>query len=75
MHLVQGIYVPMNATAPLREGEIYRDLDGSTVQLVRIVGRICCWVPIDKDWGDCNQRQYTLVDHFLVRFRHLAAAA
>lgn len=65
----------MNATAPLSEGEIYRDRDGSSVRLVRIIGRICCWVPIDKDWGDCSERQYTVVNQFLARFRRLVAAA
>ncbi len=65
----------MKPIARLREGEIYRDLDGSPVQLVRIIGQICCWVPIEKEWGDCNERQYTLIEHFRVRFSHLAAAA
>ncbi len=62
----------MAVPSTLREGATYLDLDGEPVTLVRIVGQICCWIPIDKDW---NERQYTLVDHFLKRFRLFAEAA
>ena len=59
----------------VREGDIYIDLDGEPVQVVRIVGKICCWIPLDKNWNDPNEREYTLVDHFLVRFRPVPHAA
>lgn len=50
----------------LHEGEVYIDLDGTAVRLVRIIGDICCWVPVDKDWND---RQHTLAAYFRKRFR------
>ncbi len=56
----------------LRVGEIYRDLDGTPVRLVRVVGEICCWIPVGKGAAD---RQCTLIDHFIARFHRLANAA
>ena len=55
-----------------RPGEIYRDLDGSLVQLLRIVDDVCCWIPIGTT---ANERQYTHVSHFVRRFRMIAKAA
>ena len=49
----------------LRVGDLYRDVDGTPVRIVRIVGEICCWIPVGKDQSD---RQCTLIDYFLVRF-------
>ncbi len=56
----------------LQPGTVYRDIDGTLVQLLAIKDSVCCWVPIDKGWND---RQYTLLDHFTRRFRNLSEAA
>lgn len=56
----------------LRVGELYRDLDGTPVRLVRIVGEVCCWIPVGKGAID---RECTLIDRFLDRFRPFAKAA
>ena len=56
----------------LKPGEVYRDLDGSLIQLLSIKDSVCCWVAIDKGWND---RQYTLFEHFARRFRDLSGAA
>ena len=53
----------------LRVGELYRDVDGTPVRLVRVVGQICYWIPVGKGAID---RECTLIDHFLARFRPFA---
>lgn len=58
--------VPTVDCDTLREGAIYLDLDGTRVQLVRVIDDICCWVPVDKEWND---RRHTLIGYFSKRFR------
>ena len=55
----------------LREGDIYVDLDGTAVRLVRMIDDVCCWVPLGKDW---NERQQTLATYFRKRFRYDSVA-
>jgi len=54
---------------PLRIGDVYRDLDGSLIQLLQVIDNICCWVPVTKGWND---REYIQIDYFCTRFRRVS---
>lgn len=52
-------------------GEIYRDLDGTLVQLINVDNDLCCWIPLTQPWA---AREITHRDNFAVRFHPLASS-